>query len=125
MEVVPFSDSGPAKTCINAQPMYREQHWSLALLGACKTRRIWSLYCLALVNQLLAVVENASHFSELHQEKYNEMPLIISCKASISVVFLECGYKYFFKFQRNNLQDLTCKSELLKSCAVKSFTYDW
>jgi len=42
-------------------------------------------------------------FSELHQEKYVGMPVIISCKVSLSVVFLEYCYT-FLKFQSNHLQ---------------------
>lgn len=60
---------------------------------------------------------NFSHFSSLCQEKYNEMPVIISCKASISVVFLEYGYKYFFlNVRERTCKHLTYKRELLKSC---------
>lgn len=125
-EAVPFSGSSLAESGTIAQSAYGEQPCSLALLGF-----VWneaylgaSQYCcLALVNRWPAAMETSLMFFELYQ-KYNETSLIISCKASVSVIFFEHVYKYFFKWQRYNSQASYSESEPLKSCAAKHVTYD-
>lgn len=39
--------------------------------------------------------------------------------------FLNMITNTFLNFRETTCKHLACKSELLKSCAVKSFTYDW